>query len=183
MKFCSQCGQPVVRKVPEGDNRERFVCPSCDTVHYQNPRVVTGCLATFESKVLLARRAIEPRAGYWTLPAGFLENGETAAAGAARETIEEANAHVEIIDLYTVFSLPHISQMYTFYRAHLPEPSFSPGEESIDVQLFDEHEVPWEELAFPVIRDTLKFFFEDRARGRYEVRARDLIIERRRPRS
>ena len=179
MNVCSQCGASVARKVPEGDNRERFVCDACDTVHYQNPRIVTGCLATWEDRVLLARRAIEPRAGYWTLPAGFLENGETPAAGAARETLEEAVAEVEIIDLYTMFSLPHISQVYCFYRATLPEPRFAAGTESTDVRLFAEHEIPWEELAFPVIRDTLKYFFEDRARGHFEMRARDLIFERR----
>ncbi len=179
MNFCSQCGEPVARKVPQGDNRERFVCDACDTVHYQNPRIVTGCLATWEDRVLLARRAIEPRAGYWTLPAGFLENGETPAAGAARETLEEAVAEVEIIDLYTMFSLPHISQVYCFYRATLPEPRFSAGAESTDVALFAEHEIPWEELAFPVIRDTLQFYFEDRARGHFQMRARDLIFERR----
>ncbi len=177
MKFCSHCGELVVRKVPNGDNRERFVCESCDTVHYQNPRVITGCIAAFEDQVLLARRAINPRAGYWTLPAGFLENGETASAGAARETLEEAKAAVEIIDLYAVFSLPHISQMYCFYRATLPEPKFAAGEESTEVALFRESDVPWEELAFPVIRDTLQFYFEDRSRGRFEMRARDIVID------
>ena len=111
MNFCSHCGQPVVSRIPEGDSRPRFICDSCGMVHYQNPRVVTGCLATFEDRVLLARRAIQPRHGFWTLPAGFLENGETAAAGAARETLEEACAVVEGLTLYTVFSLPHINQI------------------------------------------------------------------------
>ncbi len=179
MKFCSQCGGAVAKKIPTGDNRQRYVCDSCEVIHYQNPRVITGCIATHGERVLLAKRAIEPRAGYWTLPAGFLENGETASAGAARETMEEAEAHVDIVDLYTVFSLPHISQMYCFYRATLPEPKYAAGPESLDVQLFEEHEVPWDELAFPVIRDTLKFYFEDRARGHFEMRARDIIVERR----
>ena len=114
MKYCSQCGEPVSRKIPPGDNLPRFICDSCKTIHYQNPRVIAGCLPFFEDRVLLCRRAIEPREGYWTLPAGFLENGETTADGALRETREEANADVEVVDLYTLFSRPHISQIYMF---------------------------------------------------------------------
>ena len=181
MNFCSDCGAKVSKRVPEGDNRERYVCDDCGAIHYQNPRIITGCLATYEDKVLLAKRAIEPRSGFWTLPAGFLENGETASAGAARETMEEACAVVEIIDLYTVFSLPHISQMYCFYRATLPEPSYGVGPESTDVGLFTRDEIPWDELAFPVVRDTLDHFFNDRDRGHFEMRAKDLLFKPRRP--
>ncbi|MFT5561245.1 MAG: ADP-ribose pyrophosphatase YjhB (NUDIX family), partial [Litorivivens sp.] len=121
MNYCSQCGKTVEHLIPEGDNRRRFVCVSCDHIHYQNPRIIAGCLPVFENQVLLCRRAIEPRKGYWTLPAGFLENGETTSDGALRETVEEANAEVDIQNLYTVFSLPHISQVYMFFRADLPK--------------------------------------------------------------
>ncbi|MEZ5558322.1 MAG: NUDIX hydrolase [Pseudomonadales bacterium] len=177
MKYCSTCGSEVVVKTPPGDNRERFVCEYCDTVHYQNPRVVTGCLVTWEDRVLLCQRDIEPRRGYWTLPAGYLENGETAEAGARRETWEEARAEVEVDDLYTVFSLPHISQIYMFYRGRLTRPEFSAGDETRDVGLFAEADIPWGELAFPVIRHTLEHYFRDRARAHYPVRAADIIID------
>ena len=121
MKFCSSCGANVTVAIPEGDNRQRFVCFDCDTIHYQNPRIVAGCLPVWEDRVLLCRRAIDPRSGFWTLPAGFLENGETIADGAARETFEEAKARVSNLKLYTVFSLPHISQAYMFYLAELDD--------------------------------------------------------------
>jgi ADP-ribose pyrophosphatase YjhB (NUDIX family) len=178
MKFCSNCGSPVSSRVPAGDNRERFVCDGCETVHYINPRIVAGCLPVWEDRVLLCRRAINPRAGFWTLPAGFLENGETIVAGATRETFEEANAQVTNLDLYTVFSLPHISQVYLFYRAELQEADYAPGFESSDVALFEEHDVPWDQLAFPVIRETLEHFFMDRTSGVFPVRTRDLVIRR-----
>jgi len=155
------------------------MCHDCDTIHYVNPRIVTGCLPIWEDQVLLCLRAIDPRRGYWTLPAGFLENGETISAGAARETAEEANARVEGLELYTVFSLPHISQAYMFFRARLTDLSFSSGEESLDVRLFTEDEIPWDNLAFPVIRESLEFFFEDRKRGHYPVRSRELDFRRR----
>jgi ADP-ribose pyrophosphatase YjhB (NUDIX family) len=180
MKFCSTCGETVVRKVPSGDNRERFVCESCTTIHYQNPRIVTGCLPIWEDKVLLCKRAIDPRSGYWTLPAGFLENGETIAAGAARETHEEANARVRGLELYTVFSLPHISQAYMFFRSELEDLDFSEGEESLEVRLFSESEIPWQHLAFPVITQSLEFYFEDRVHGHFPVRSREINIPLRR---
>ena len=177
MKYCSRCGSAVTRKIPAGDNRERDVCTACEAIHYVNPRVVVGCLVTYGDKVLLAKRAIDPRAGYWTLPAGFLENGETLAHGAARETLEEVKAEVQAEALYTVFSLPHISQIYTFFRAELAEPKFGVGEETLAVDLFEEDDVPWDELAFPVIRDTLKFYFEDRRTGEFPTRSRDIIVD------
>jgi len=174
MKFCSQCGNPVSEEIPEGDNRERFVCPSCHTIHYQNPRIIAGCLALHEDQVLLCKRSIEPRLGKWTLPAGFLENGETIEEGALREMQEEANANATILDIYTMFSLPHISQIYMFFRAQLTDLNFFPGDESEDVRLFREDEIPWDDLAFPVVYDTLKFYLEDRVNDDYPVRTRDI---------
>ncbi len=153
------------------------MCEHCETVHYQNPRVVTGCLVTWEDRVLLCKRAIAPRRGYWTLPAGFLENGESTEAGALRETWEEACARVEVDDLYTVFSLPHISQIYMFYRGRLTAPEFAAGDETEAVALFSEADVPWSELAFPVIHETLEHFFDDRRRNDFRIRARNLIID------
>jgi ADP-ribose pyrophosphatase YjhB (NUDIX family) len=179
LNYCSQCGHPVAQKIPTGDNRLRFVCNQCETVHYQNPRIITGCLPIHGDRVLLCRRSIEPRAGLWTLPAGFLENGETTSAGAERETLEEANARVDIIDLYTLFSLPHISQVYMFFRAHLKDLNFSPGEETLETRLFHEADIPWDELAFPVITETLRHYFRDRTTDTFDVRYQDLIVTRR----
>lgn len=176
MKFCSTCGEKVVFRTPAGDNRERFLCEHCETVHYQNPRIVTGCLPTWDDRVLLCRRAINPRSGYWTLPAGFLENGETTREGALRETWEEANARVDESSLYTLFSLPHISQVYMFYRAQLTAPDFAAGEETLEVALFAEHEIPWTELAFPVISRTLEYYFSDRPNQQFPVRSDEIVI-------
>jgi len=177
MKYCSSCGHEVVYRIPAGDSRPRFLCEGCATVHYQNPRVVTGCLVSWEDRVLLCKRNIEPRRGYWTLPAGYLENGETAEAGAIRETWEEAQARVELDDLYTLFSLPHISQIYMFFRGRLLAPEFSAGEESQAVELFREDEIPWGELAFPVVRETLKHYFDDRGRESFPVRTSSIIVD------
>jgi ADP-ribose pyrophosphatase YjhB (NUDIX family) len=177
MKYCSACGHEVVYRVPLGDSRPRFLCERCDTIHYQNPRIVTGCLVHWEDRILLCKRNIEPRRGYWTLPAGYLENGETAEAGAIRETWEEARAHVELDDLYTLFSLPHISQVYMFFRGRLVAPEYAAGEESLAVELFRQDEIPWDELAFPVVRETLQHYFEDRTRERFEIRSRSIIID------
>lgn len=174
MKFCSQCGKQVSERIPQDDNRLRFVCDHCNTIHYQNPRVVVGCLPVWEEQILLCRRAINPRKGYWTLPAGFLENGETTVAGALRETLEEANARVEGESLYRLFDLPHISQVYMFYRAKLSDIEFSAGVESLDVRLFSEADIPWGELAFPVIDVTLKDFFADCRAGEFTTRISDI---------
>ena len=180
MKYCSSCGNPVESRVPSGDNRERFVCNACGTIHYQNPKVVTGCLPLYRGQVLLCKRAIQPRSGLWTLPAGFLENGETSTEGAIRETREEACANVAIEGLYTVFNLPHISQVYMFFRAELLDLDFKPGLESTDVRLFDEQEIPWDELAFPVVRDTLQHYFRDRSGGHFPVHVGDIIYQTKR---
>lgn len=174
MKFCSECAKPVTQRIPDGDNRPRFVCDGCGTIHYSNPKIVTGCIPVWQDRILLCRRAIKPRHGYWTLPAGFMENGETCQQGAARETLEEAGAQVEIDALYSVFNLPHISQVYMVFRGHLPQPEFSAGEESLEVALFREDEIPWDELAFPVIAETLKLFFADRAAGEFRQHTGDI---------
>lgn len=181
MKYCSQCAAPVALTIPEGDTRHRFVCVTCATVHYQNPRIVTGCLPVWDDRVLLCRRAISPRSGYWTLPAGFLENGETCEAGAARETREEARAEVRIDGLYTVFSLPHISQIYLFFRARLIDERFAAGAETLEARLFTRSEIPWDDLAFPVITKTLEHYFDDRGRGAFPVRSEAIFIKRQEP--
>lgn len=178
MSYCSTCGGSVSLRIPDGDNRERFVCDACGVIHYQNPRIVTGTLPVWNDGVLLCRRAIEPRMGRWTLPAGFLEMGETAPDGAARETREEANADVEIEGLYTVFNLPHISQIYLFFRARLVGGVFSAGSETLEARLFGQDDVPWDELAFPVITHTLRHYFADRVEGRFPVRMEDIVIRR-----
>jgi len=163
MNFCSHCGSPrLEHRIPDGDTLPRFVCANCDTIHYQNPKVVVGCLPEWDGKVLLCKRAIEPRYGLWTLPAGFLENGETLTAGALRETLEEAHARVVIDDLYTVISLPQINQVYMMFRSRLLDLDFGPGEESLEVTLFEERDVPWESLAFRTIARTLRNWFLDR---------------------
>jgi len=180
MKFCSSCGAAALEfRVPEGDTLPRYVCAQCGAIHYQNPKIVVGCLPEWEEQVLLCRRAIEPRRGLWTLPAGFLENGETLAAGALRETIEEASARVAIDSLYTVISLPHISQVYVMFRSKLQDLDFGPGPESLEVALYHEQEVPWDQLAFRTIGRTLRNYFLDRKLGRFPVHVS--AIERRVP--
>ncbi|MBL3598821.1 MAG: NUDIX hydrolase [gamma proteobacterium endosymbiont of Lamellibrachia anaximandri] len=175
MKYCSQCGAEVEIKVPDGDNRPRHICAECLTIHYQNPKMVVGCIPMWEDKVLLCRRAIEPRYGRWTLPAGFMENGETSQEGAARETLEEANARVEVETLYALFNLPHISQVYLLFKSRLIDLDFGPGSESLEVALFAEQEIPWDEIAFPVVHETLRLFFEDARRNHYELRSGTIV--------
>lgn len=167
MNYCSQCGARVTLRVPEGDTLPRHVCDACTTIHYSNPKVVVGCIPEWEDRILLCRRAIEPRRGLWTLPAGFLENGESAAAGAARETLEEAEARVEIGPLFSFYNLVHIHQIYLMFRGRLLAPEFGPGTESLDVRLFREDEIPWDEMAFRTVGETLRRYFEDRARGQF----------------
>ena len=176
MKFCSHCGEKISREIPEGDNRERDVCLHCGTIHYQNPKVITGCLPVYQGKILLCRRAIEPRYGLWTLPAGFMELGETTQEGASRETWEEAQAKVSALDLYTIFNLPHIGQVYCIFRSELEVPEFAPGIESLEVELFDEADIPWDRLAFITISRTLKHYFKDRVNGSYPVRVEDILL-------
>jgi ADP-ribose pyrophosphatase YjhB (NUDIX family) len=181
MKFCSHCGSASLeQRIPQGDTLPRWVCALCGTIHYQNPKIVVGCLPDWDGRVLLCRRAIDPRHGLWTLPAGFLENGETIVAGAARETMEEAQARVEVGALYTVISLPHINQVYVMFRARLIDLGFGPGPESLDVRLFDENDVPWNELAFRTIARTLRNYFLDRKLGEFSVHVS--ALDRRTPR-
>ena len=166
-------------RIPEGDNLPRYICDQCSTIHYQNPKIVTGCIAEWEDKILLCKRAIEPRIGHWTLPAGFMENRETTLEAAQRETREEANAEVEILDLYALFNLPHISQVYLIFRAKLLDLGFSPGIESLDVRLFQEKDIPWDELAFPVITETLQRYFADRSTKKYPLQLGDIHPQKR----
>jgi len=175
MKYCSDCGSEVELRVPEGDDHPRYVCGTCATIHYQNPKLVVGCIPEWEDKILLCRRAIEPRYGLWTLPAGFMENDETTQQGAARETLEEACARVEVGRLYSLFNLPHINQVYLVFRSRLLDLDFGPSRESLEVRLFREHEVPWQEIAFPVIRETLGLYFRDRTQGEFELRTGDIV--------
>jgi len=180
MNFCSHCGSPRLEfRVPTGDTLRRFVCPQCGTIHYQNPKIVVGCLPVWEGRVLLCKRAIEPRLGLWTLPAGFLENGETLMAGAQRETVEEAAASVEVGELYTVISLPQINQVYVVFRAQLLALDFGPGPESLEVELFQEEDIPWDRIAFRTIGRTLRNYFLDRKLGAFPVHVS--MIERRTP--
>lgn len=170
MKFCTSCGGRVSLQIPEGDDRQRYVCTACEFIHYINPRVIVGCLPVHEGKVLLCKRSIEPRYGLWTLPAGFMENGETTMQGAARETWEEARARATGLQLYRIFDLPYISQVYMFYRCTLEDGAFGVGPESLECGLYAENEVPWDELAFPVVHETLRDYFAERGEGVFPVK-------------
>lgn len=175
IKHCKNCGAAVVYRVPDdGDTRERAVCPACDTIHYENPLNVVGTVPYWGDRVLLCKRNIEPRWGKWTLPAGFMELGETAVQGAARETDEEAGAQIEMEGLLTVLSVPRVSQVHLFFRARLLSDRFDPGHETMEARLFEEHEIPWEEIAFKTVRETLLCYFEDRRKGRFEVHNIDI---------
>ncbi|MEW6099179.1 MAG: NUDIX hydrolase [Pseudomonadota bacterium] len=174
IKFCRACGTAVQYVIPVDDNRERAVCPACGTIHYENPLNVVGTLPVWEDQVLLCRRNIEPRYGLWTLPAGFMELGETTEQGAVRETEEEAGARVELQGLYTLLNVVRVGQVHLFYRARLLDTRFEPGPETIEARLFRESEVPWDEIAFRTVRETLRHYFEDRARGRFELHTGDI---------
>lgn len=178
MQFCSSCGAKVALRVPPGDTLPRHVCDGCGTVHYRNPLMVVGTIPEWEDRILLCKRAIEPRAGFWTLPAGFMELGETTAQAALRETLEEAKARVELGDAFTLLSVPHVDQVHLFYRARLLDADFGPGEESLEVALFREDQVPWSELAFRTIATTLRYFYADRREGRWRMHAGDILPAR-----
>ncbi len=166
MKFCNQCGAQVEFRTPPGDHLPRHVCDACGTIHYQNPRLIAGCVPDYEGKILLCRRAIEPRRGFWTVPAGFMENGETLQQAAARETWEEALARVEIGSLLTIVHVLQAHQVHVFFRATLREPAFGAGVESLEAMLVDPRDIPWEDIAFPSTEYTLRRYLEDRAAGR-----------------
>lgn len=168
MKFCSDCGAPVTHKVPPGDTLPRYVCDACNTIHYQNPRVIVGCIAEWEDRVLLCKRAIEPRYGLWTVPAGFMENGETTADGALRETLEEANARVDLGPLYALYNIPHINQVYMLFRGRLIDTDVSPGAETLETRLVTEDQVPWDQIAFASVRNALQSYYNDRRSGEFK---------------
>ena len=175
IKHCRACGTSVELRVPDdGDTRERAVCPACGTIHYVNPLLVVGTVPYLGDQVLLCKRAIEPRYGKWTLPAGFMELGETMAQGAARETAEEAGAEVEMGAFFSAMSIPRVGQVHVFYLARLLHDRFDPGHESLEARLFTEHDLPWDELAFTTVRETLKCFFADHRRGQYVVHDVDI---------
>ncbi|MBE7439762.1 MAG: NUDIX hydrolase [Spirochaetales bacterium] len=158
MNYCSHCSRTVVLRIPPGDSIARYVCDACGQIHYQNPRIIVGSLPLWQDRILLCRRAIEPRIGKWTLPAGFLENGETLEQGAIRETMEEAGGRIAITELYSVYSIPHVAQVYMIFLARLLDLDYAPGLESLEVDLFLPEELPWEELAFTSIRFALERF-------------------------
>ena len=176
MKFCPDCAAALAKRVPPGDSVLRHVCDACGSIHYQNPKLVVGCVPEWEGRILLCRRAIEPRYGYWTLPAGFMENDETTGQGAARETLEEAGARVELTAAFSMISVPYVNQVHLFYRARLLDLEFKPGDESLEVALFEEAKLPWNEIAFRTVGLTLRHWFSDRARGVFGFYAEDIIL-------
>ena len=174
MKFCSECGAPVELRIPEGDSLPRFVCGSCHTIHYQNPRMIVGCIPEWEDRILLCRRGIEPRYGYWTLPAGFMENGETVGQGALRETLEEAGARVELGAAFSMISVPRVNQVHVFFLARVVDREFKPGAETLDLRLYEESEIPWQEIAFRTVGITLRRWFADRSAGRFGLHVEEI---------
>ena len=175
MNFCSNCGATLNLTIPDGDTLPRHVCIQCETIHYQNPKIITGTIPEWDDKILLCQRAIEPRHGLWTLPAGFMENNETSLQGAIRESLEEANAQITNPSLFCVFSIPHISQVYMLYRGTLVDGNASPGNESLKVELFDKHSIPWDSIAFPVITEALKLYFENPGNSASTTYSGDII--------
>ena len=175
MKYCPECGAPVELRLPQDDHRERHICTVCGTIHYHNPKLIVGAIPEWEDgRILLCRRAIEPRHGFWTLPAGFMENGETTTEAAARETLEEANARVLIGELYSMHNLPYVDQVHLLFRSKLLDLDFSPGVESLEVALFSESEIPWDSIAFRAVKFTLQHFFLDRKNGSFHFFNADL---------
>lgn len=167
MNFCSECAHPVALSIPAGDNRPRYVCNNCGAIHYQNPKMVLGSIPVWDidgdMRILLCKRAIEPRYGYWTLPAGFMENNETTTEAAVRETVEEAGANIQLHELFSLLNVPHVHQVHMFYRATLLDLNYEAGVESLEVKLFAPNEIPWDDIAFQTVSQTLKFFLEDHA--------------------
>jgi ADP-ribose pyrophosphatase YjhB (NUDIX family) len=174
VKFCANCGSPVARRVPPGDSLPRWVCDACGEIHYENPKLVVGTVPEHGGRLLLCRRAIEPRYGYWTLPAGFMENDESTGQAALRETLEEAGTAVELGAPFTLLSIPRVNQVHLFYLARLDVLDFKPGEETLEVALFDEAAIPWRELAFRTVATTLRHWFADRGRGAFGFHAEDI---------
>jgi ADP-ribose pyrophosphatase YjhB (NUDIX family) len=179
MRFCSACGQSVEHTIPAGDNRPRYCCAGCGTIHYQNPRMVLGTVPVWGEQILLCRRAIEPRYGFWTLPAGFMENGESTHEGAHRETIEEAGAQIEMGEPFSILDVPHVDQVHMFFLARVLNERFDPGPESLEAKLFSEADIPWDQIAFPTVTHTLRWFFEDRRAGQWRLHTQTLRYDRR----
>ncbi|MBB6520739.1 NUDIX hydrolase [Pseudoteredinibacter isoporae] len=169
MNFCSDCGHKLILAIPAGDLRERHICNQCSRIHYENPKLVVGVIAHWQDQVLLCRRGIEPQKGLWCLPAGFMENGESSDEGAMREAEEETRAQLEIESLYAVYNLPHINQTYMYYLAKLITPKVEAGLETLEAQLFKQHEIPWSQLAYPSIAAALQQFFIDQKRGQFPL--------------
>jgi ADP-ribose pyrophosphatase YjhB (NUDIX family) len=174
MKFCPSCAQPLTLKIPSGDHLPRYVCDACGAIHYQNPRLVVGCVPEHNGKILLCRRAIEPRLGFWTLPAGFMENGESLQTAAARESMEEALARVEIGSLVAIVHVLHAHQVHVMFRARLLNSDFGPGPESLEVALLDESQIPWKDMAFRSVDFALRRYLEDRRQGRDDLHFHDI---------
>jgi ADP-ribose pyrophosphatase YjhB (NUDIX family) len=176
IQHCKSCGTAVAYRVPDdGDTRERAVCPACHTIHYENPLNVVGTVPVWGDKVLLCKRNIEPRLGKWTLPAGFMELGETLAQGAARETVEEAGAQFEMQDIFSIMNVVRVGQVHVFFRAQLTSDQFDPGHETMEARLFAEHEVPWDEIAFRTVKETLQHYFDDAKSERFQLHQVDIV--------
>jgi ADP-ribose pyrophosphatase YjhB (NUDIX family) len=176
MNYCTLCGENLSLRIPETDDRERHVCDSCGYVHYVNPRIIVCALPCYEDKVLLCKRAIEPRHGLWTLPGGFMEMGESTMEAAQRETLEEAGARIDVLELYAMYHIIHIDQVHMFYRARLRDLDFAAGPESLEVRLLRETEVPWQDMAFPAVTDALRQYFRDLPSGRFPLRLADVRV-------
>ncbi len=158
--FCSKCGAKLKMKIPDEDNRIRGVCESCNTIHYENPKIIVGSVATYKDSILLCRRAIEPKLGLWTLPAGFMELNESTSEGAIRETIEESGASITLKRLFAIHDLPFLNQVHIFFLAEMNSPNLDPGSESLEARLFTVDEIPWSDLAFKTVARTLEFFIQ-----------------------
>ncbi len=176
INFCATCAAPVSLRIPPGDSLPRHVCEACGAIHYRNPRLVVGALPVWEDRILLCRRAIEPRRGCWTLPSGFMENRETVAEAALRETAEEAGARIELGALYTMISVPHISQVHLVFRARLLDLDFAAGHETLEIALFDTSAIPWDEIAFRSVALTLRHFVADRERGIFGLHVESVVL-------
>jgi len=172
--YCRQCGEPVSQLTPSGDNRLRYVCECCGHIHYENPKNVVGCLLEWRGNILLCQRAIEPRHGYWTLPAGFMENGESTREGALREAKEEASAECEDLKLFGIYNLPRISQVYVMFYGRLKDGYAKANEETLAVQLFDEKDIPWDKIAFPVVTEVLTRYSERQSERAHQVHLADI---------
>ena len=177
LNFCTRCATPLTVRIPDDDDRERHLCEACGFIHYQNPRIVVCAIPAFEHKVLLCRRAIEPQHGLWTLPGGFMENGESSLDTAIRETVEEACARITLQGLYSLYNVTHVNQVHLFFRASLLDLDFAPGRESLEVALFAEHEVPWDRIAFTAVAGTLRQYFADLPSGQFPLRLADVLLD------